>query len=151
MRDADARTARALLDAAQADLRNRFDDFRQAFERRDEAAYRLALSDFHERLCEWTAAEERALVPALRRAGVANRDPRRELSLEYVQLRELTRQIRLGIDARAPLADLLGLVENLARRLEAHERGNRDVYYPAAAGVLTDEEMRALEDAARGR
>ncbi|HEY4230165.1 MAG TPA: hypothetical protein VGO79_08325, partial [Thermoanaerobaculia bacterium] len=72
MRDADAQAARVLLDAAQADLRNRFEDFRQAFGRRDEAAYRLALSDFHERLCDWTAAEERALVPALRRAGVAN-------------------------------------------------------------------------------
>ena len=88
-------------------------------------------------------------MPALRRAGLADRDPRRELSLEYVQLRELTRQIRLGIENRAPIADLLGLVENLARRLEAHERGNRDVYYPAAVGVLNEEETRALEDAAR--
>ena len=148
MREADAGAARVLLAAAQADLRSRFDDFRQAFERRDDAAYRLALSDFHERLCDWTAAEERALVPAVRRAGVADRDPRRELSLEYVQLRELTRQIRLGIDTRAPLADLLGLVENLSRRLQAHERGNRDVYYPAAAAALTDEELRALENAA---
>jgi hypothetical protein len=148
MREAEA--ARALLHTAQEDLRSRFDDFRQAFDRRDEAAYRLALTDFHDRLCDWTAAEERALVPALRRAGLADRDPRRELSLEYVQLRELTRQIRLGIDGRAPLADLLGLVENLGRRLEAHERGNRDVYYPAAADALTDEETRALRDAARG-
>ncbi len=147
MGEADA--ARALLDGAQAGLRSRFDDFRQAFERRDEAAYRLALADFHERLRDWTAAEERALVPALRRVGLAGRDPRRELSLEYVQLRELTRQIRLGIENRAPIADLLGLVENLARRLLAHERGNRDVYYPAAAGALNDEETRALEDASR--
>src|SRR5262249_21983958 len=125
--------------------------FRQAFDRRDDAAYRLALADFHERLCDWTAAEEHALLPALRRAGLADRDPRRELSLEYVQLRELTRQIRLGIDGRPPRADLLGLVENVARRLEAHERGNRDVYYPAAAGELTDEETRELEAAARPR
>ena len=129
-------------------LRLRFDDFRQAFERRDEPAYRLALADFHDRLCDWTAAEESLLVPALRRAGFADRDPRRELLLEYVQLRELTRQIRLGIESRAPISDLHGLVENLARRLEAHERGNRDVYYPTAARVLTDEETRALEDPA---
>ena len=149
MPEAGGRTARDLLEAAQEDLRSRFDDFRQAFERRDDAAYRLALSDFHDRLCDWTAAEERALVPALGRAGMKSRDPRRELSLEYVQLRELTRQIRLGIDARAPLADLLGLVENLARRLDAHERGNRDVYYPAAAEALSEEETRALENAAR--
>ncbi len=137
-----------MLDAGQRGLRARFDDFRRAFERRDEAAYRLAIADFHDNLGRWTAAEERALLPALRRAGIPDRDPQRELSLEYVQLRELTRNIRLGIENRAPLADLLGLIENLSRRFEAHERGNADIYHPAAAPLLTPEERRALEEAA---
>ena len=137
--------ARALLDAAQRGLRARFDDFRRAFDRRDEAAYRLAIADFHDNLSRWTAAQERALLPALLRAGIADRDPQRELSLEYVQLRELTRNIRLGIENRAPMADLLGLIENLSRRLEAHERGNAGVYHPAAAPLLTAEERRTLE------
>lgn len=140
----------AFLEATQASLRARFDDFRQAFGRRDEAAYRLALADFHDRLRDWTTAEERALLPALRRARLEDRDVQRELSLEYVQLRELTRQIRLGMESRAPLADLLGLVENLGRRLEAHERGNAGVYFPAAAPLLSDAERQALEAAAPG-
>jgi hypothetical protein len=140
--------ARALLDAAQRGLRARFDDFRRAFERRDEAAYRLAIADFHDNLARWTEAEERALLPALRRAAIPDRDPQRELSLEYVQLRELTRNIRLGIENRAPLADLLGLIENLSRRFTAHERGNAEVYHLAAADFLTPEERRALEEAA---
>jgi len=140
--------ARGLLDAAQRGLRARLDDFRRAFDRRDEAAYRLAIADFHENLCRWTAAEERALLPALRRAEIPDRDPQRELSLEYVQLRELTRNIRLGIDDRAPMADLLGLIENLSRRFEAHERGNAGIYHPAAAPLLSLEERRTLEAAA---
>lgn len=137
--------ARALMDAAQRGLRARFDDFRRAFDRRDEAAYRLAIADFHDNLCRWTAAEERALLPALRRTEIPGRDPQRELSLEYVQLRELTRNIRLGIENRAPMADLLGFIENLSRRLEAHELGNAGVYHPAAAALLTAEERRTLE------
>ena len=138
----------ALLEAAQRGLRARLDDFRRAFDRRDEAAYKLAIADFHDNLSRWTAAEEQALLPALSRAGIPDRDPRRELSLEYVQLRELTRNIRLGIENRAPLADLLGLIANLSRRFEAHERGNADVYHPAAAPLLSPEERRKLEAAA---
>jgi len=140
--------ALALLTAAQAALRDRFDDFRQALGRRDEAAYRLALTDFHDCLGRWTAAEERDLLPALRRARLSDRDPERELRLEYVQLRELTRLIRHQIEARARMADVLGLVENLSRRLEAHERGNLGVYYPAVADILAPAERQSLEDAA---
>jgi hypothetical protein len=142
--------ALALLDGAQAALRARFDDFLGAFGRRDEAAYRLALSDFHDWLCRWTAAEEAALLAALVRARFPDRDPQRELTLEYVQLRELTRHVRMQIEARAPMADLLGLVENLSRRFDAHERGNLDVYHPAAAPLLTPAERQTLEAAARG-
>jgi hypothetical protein len=140
--------ALALLNAAQAGLRERFDDFHRAFDRRDEAAYRLALADFHDWLCRWTAAEERALLPALRRARLSDRDPQRELNLEYVQLRELTRHTREEIEARARMSDVLGLVENLSRRFEAHERGNLAVYFPAAAPLLTPAERRSLEEAA---
>ena len=140
----------ALLRAAQAALRSRFDDFRGALDRRDGPAYRLALADFQDWLVRWTAAEERALLPALQRAPLSGRDPRRELTLEYVQLRELTRHVRLEIDADARMSDVLGLVENLARRFEAHERGMLEVYYPAAAPLLSDVERRSLEEAARG-
>jgi hypothetical protein len=142
--------ALAVLDDAQRGLRARFDDFRQAFERRDEAAYRVAIADFHERLCRWTACEERALLPALRRASLPDRDPQRELSLEYVQLRELTRHVRLLIEDRGSLADILGFIENLSRRLDAHERGNAGMYYPAAAPLLTPDERRTLREAAPG-
>ncbi len=137
--------ALALLNAAQASLRSRFDDFRQAFDRRDGAAYRLALSDFHEWLCRWTAAEERTLLPALRRAPLTGRDAQRELSLEYVQLRELTRHIRVEIESGGRLSDILGFVENFARRLDAHEAGNATVYYPAAAPLLRPEDLDALK------
>lgn len=142
--------ALGLLGAAQAGLRSRFEDFRRALERRDGPAYRLALTDFHDRLARWTAAGERALLPALERAGLADRDPRRELTLEYVQLRELARHLRLQIETGGRLSDVLGLVDNLGRRLDAHERGVLDVYYPAAAPRLTSAERRCLEEAAAG-
>ena len=143
--------ALALLVATQAALRSRFDDFHRAFDHRDEAAYRLAVADFHDWLCRWTQAQERALLPALRRAPFPERDPQRELRLEYVQLRELTRYLRMQVESRGNMADLLGLVENLSRRFEAHERENVGVYYPAAAPLLTPAERQSLEEAARGR
>jgi hypothetical protein len=150
--------ALALLCSAQRGLRSRFDDFRRALDRRDEAAYRLALSDFENRLVRWTDAEERVLLPALDRAGIAGRDPRRELRLEYVQLRELTRALRRQIEGppreggdveyRPAIADTLGYAENLSRRFDAHEAEVLGVYYPAAAKVLTDGELRVLKEAA---
>jgi hypothetical protein len=82
------------------------------------------------------------------RTGVPGRDPRRELSLEWVQARELTRYLLEQIDARAPLSDILGLAENLARRLAAHEAEMEKVYYPAAAGALTAREFEVLREAA---
>jgi len=136
------------LVAAQESLRRRFDEFRGALERRDEAAYRMALSDFHEHLCRWTAAEERVLLPALLRAPLPGRDPQRELRLEYVQLRELTRFLLSELARRAPMADVLGLVENLERRLTAHESEVKTVYYPAASTRLNADEWRALGEAA---
>ena len=110
--------ALSLLNAAQRALRSRLDDFRRAFGNRDQAAYVLALADFHECLQRWTLAEEKALLPALRRAGFPDRDPQRELSLAYVQLRELSRHLRMQIETRAPMADILGLIENLSRRFD---------------------------------
>jgi hypothetical protein len=46
------------------------------------------------------------------------------------------------------MADVLGFVQNLERRLAAHEAEMENVYYPAAARVLTPEERRVLEEAA---
>jgi len=138
-----------MLRAAQAALRSRFEDFRQALERRDGPAYRLALADFQDALGRWTAAEEQALVPALERSPIPGRDARREMTLEFVQLRELTRHVRLEIEAQARLSDVLGLVENLSRRFAAHERGVLEAYFPAAASALEADELAVLEDTAR--
>jgi hypothetical protein len=133
---------------AQGGLRSRFEDFRRALERRDEEAYRLGLADFHQCLRRWTEAEEAALLPAVLRADVAGRDPRRELRLEWVQLRELTRYLLSQVHDRAPIGDILGFVENLERRLRAHESEMKSVYYSAAAPFLTSEEWRILADSA---
>jgi Hemerythrin HHE cation binding domain len=134
--------------AVQKGLRGRFDDFRRALERREDDACRLALADFHAQLTRWTAAEERVLLPALSRTYFPGRDPQRELRLEYVQIRELTRYLLSQIGERAPLADVLGLVENLERRLAAHESEMEKVYYPSAAPLLTPDEWRLLGDSA---
>ena len=133
---------------AQGALRSRFEDFRRALERRDEEAYRLGLTDFHQTLRRWTEAEEAALLPAVLRAGIAGRDPRRELRLEWVQLRELTRYLLSQVTDRAPIADILGFVENLERRFKAHESEMENVYYPAAASLLKSEEWSTLADSA---
>ena len=141
------RTLDGLLEVQRA-LRSRFDDFRRALDRRDEAAYRFGLFDFHRCLCRWTEAAESALLPALLRSGLGGPGPARELRLECVQLRELARFLTTQLDGRAPLSDVLGLADNLERRLSAHESGTERVYFPAAAAVLTDEEWRLLADAA---
>jgi len=134
--------------AVQQALRSRFDDFRRALDRRDAEAYRLGLTDFHNCLRRWTEAGEKALLPAVLRAGIAGRDPQRELRLEWVQLRELTRYLLSQINDRAPIGDIMGFAENLERRFAAHESEVRNVYYPAAAGALTSEEWRILLRAA---
>jgi hypothetical protein len=132
---------------AQATLRSRFDDFRHALDRRDEEAYRLGLADFHQTLRRWTEAEETALLPAVLRANIAGRDPRRELRLEWVQLRELTRYLLSQVNDRAPIGDILGFAVNLERRFSAHELEMESVYYPAAAPLLTADEWRTLSGA----
>jgi len=137
-----------LLLSAQRALRSRWQDFRQAFERRDGAAYRVALMDFLDKLCRWTAAEENALLPALGRTAIAGRESQRELKLEYVQIRELTRYLQSQIAEDAPLSDILGIIENLERRLTAHESETENVYYPAGAGLLNETEIQILRAAA---
>ncbi|MEP7132758.1 MAG: hypothetical protein ABI914_06315 [Acidobacteriota bacterium] len=136
------------LRAAQHALRSRFNDFRAALERRDEAAYRVAIDDFVAQLRRWTAAEEKTLLPALLRAPIENRDTQRELRLEFVQLRELGRFLLEQLTRSAPLSDVLGLVENLDRRLAAHESELDSVYFEAAASVLRDDEWKALLESA---
>jgi hypothetical protein len=140
-----------LLEAAQEALRSRWNDFRGAFERRDTEAYRVALADFLDQLRRWTAAEERALLPALARNPIPGRDTQRELRLEFVQLRELARFLLEQATASAPIADVLGLAENLDRRLTAHEREMGSVYFPAASGVLEDREWLILRESAPAR
>ena len=137
----------ALL-SPQCALRARFDEFRRALERRDRAAYELALRDFEGALRRWTETEERILLPVLARVGVPGRDPQRELKLEYVQVRELTRYLLEQVTAGGALGDVLGLVENLERRLAAHEAEMGRVYYPAAAAALTEADRRALASSA---
>ena len=132
---------------AQRSLRSRFDEFRLALQRENRTAAEVALDDFEKTFRRWTEAEEKALMPALVRAEITGRDVRRELRLEYVQIRELTRfllqQIREGIRT----SDLGGYVENLERRLSAHEGEMQRVYYPAAEKTLTADEWKILDEA----
>ena len=135
------------LVAAQRSLRSRFDDFKLAFQRANTTAMAVGLRDFEVHLVRWTEAEEKALIPAVLREGVAGRDPQRELRLEYVQIRELTRFLLRQADDGVPLRELNGYVENLDRRLRAHESEMERVYYPIAARQLTDAEWAALAQA----
>jgi hypothetical protein len=136
-----------LLLLGQRALRSRYDDFHQAVQRNDKPAVEVAIVDFQQQLERWTEAEEKALIPALMRVGVAGRDPRRELRLQYVQIRELTRYLMRQLTEGTRPNDLVGFVENLDRRLQAHESEMRLVYYPAAEPTLTAEEWRILEEA----
>jgi hypothetical protein len=139
------------LFAVQASLNGRFEDFRQALSRRDEEAYRLALSDFDACLRRWTNAAESVVVPAAGRAEIPGPDPGRELRVEYVQLRELSRYLLSLVAERAKIADVLGIAENLSRRLAAHGRDLETVYYPACAAIFTPQDWRVLADAAPPR
>lgn len=129
--------------AADAALRSRFEDFRRALDRRDEEAYRLALSDFLANLRTWSGAVERVVVPAFLGA-TDHQELARELRLDLVQLRELTRYVLDQLDSRARMSDVLGLVENLDHRLDAHGRQTREVYAPAAERVLDESAWAAL-------
>ena len=136
-----------MLLSAQRALRSRFDDFQRALRHENRTTMEIALVDFERHLRRWTDAEERALVPALQRGGIAGRDPKRELRLEYVQIRELTRFLVQQLSEGVRSSHMAGYVENLDRRLHAHEREMGRVYYPAAEPRLTDEEWTALESA----
>ena len=65
-----------------------------------------------------------------------------------MQLRELTRFLLSQINDRAPMGDILGFAENLARRFAAHDSDLQTIYYPAAAGALTAGEWAVLAEAA---
>ena len=136
-----------ILLSAQRALRSRFEDFKHALRHENGPAIEVALVDFERHLRRWTETEEKALVPALMRANIPGRDARRELHLEYMQIRELTRYIVQQITEGIRFNQLLGFVDNLDRRLSAHEKEMGQVYYPAAATILTDEEWQTLEAA----
>jgi hypothetical protein len=110
-------------------------------------AIEVAIVDFEKHLRRWTDAEEKALVPALMRADIPGRDARRELRLEYMQLRELARYLMQQIHEHIRPMQLAGFVDNLDRRLHAHEKEMGQVYYPKAAPLLTDDEWKVLEAA----
>jgi len=134
--------------SAQRALRSRFDDFRHALEHDNRAAIEVALIDFDQHLRRWTEAEEEALLPALTRAQIPGRNAQREIRLEYVQIRELTRYLVRQITEGIRPNDLAGFVDNLDRRLRAHENEMEKVYYPAVESALTDHEWHVLEAAA---
>lgn len=136
----------ALLSAQRA-LRSRFDDFQRALRSDNRPAIEIALVDFERHLRRWTETEEKALVPALIRADIPGRDARRELHLEYMQIRELTRYLVQQISEGILPNNLVGFADNLDRRLHAHEKEMGQVYYPAAAPLLTAEEWDVLERA----
>jgi len=136
-----------ILLAAQRALRSRFDDFQRALRNENRSAMEVAIADFEQHLRDWTEAEEKALMPAVIRAQIHGRDSRRELRIEYVQIRELARYIAQLISEHLPSMNIIGYVENLDRRLHAHESEMEKVYYPAAAALLTDEEWSVLEAA----
>ena len=131
--------------SAQRALRSRFEDFKHAMRHENGPAIEVALVDFERHLRRWTEAEEKGLIPALMRAEIPGRDARRELRLEYVQIRELTRYLVQQITEGIRTEQLLGFVDNLERRLSAHEKEMAQVYYPAAAPLLSDEEWQILE------
>jgi hypothetical protein len=133
--------------AAQRALRSRFDDFQRALRNDNRPAIEVALADFEQHLQRWTEAEEKALLPAIERADIPGRNSRRELRLEYVQIRELTRYLVRQINEGIRPGNLLGFVENLDRRLHAHEKEMGQVYYPSAEPLLTAEEWEVLERA----
>jgi hypothetical protein len=133
----------ALLEVQRV-LFRRFEEFRAALERRDEDAALGAIAGLEISLRRWTEAEEKALLPAVVRAGIPGRNAERELRLQWTQVRELTRHLLSQVTARAPRADVLGFAENLARRLAAHAGEMERVYYPAAAPLLTKEEEALL-------
>ena len=133
--------------SAQRALRSRFDDFRHALQHDNRAAIEVALIDFDQHLRRWTEAEEEALLPALTRAQIPGRNAQREIRLEYVQIRELTRYLVRQITEGIRPNDLMGFVDNLDRRLRAHESDMEKVYYPAAEAALTDHEWHVLEAA----
>ncbi len=134
-----------ILLAAQRALRDRFEDFFRAMQRENALAAGVALDDYERHLRRWTEAEEQALIPALVRAALPGRNVRYELRLEYVQLRELTRFLLQQLQEGIRPSHLLGYTQNLARRLQAHEVRMSEVYYPAAAPELTEEEWTVLE------
>jgi hypothetical protein len=134
--------------SAQRALRSRFDDFRHALQHDNRAAIEVALVDFDQNLRRWTEAEEEALLPALTRAQIPGRNAQREIRLEYVQIRELTRYLVRQITEGIRPNDLIGFVDNLDRRLRAHESDMEKVYYPAVEAALTDGEWRTLVAAA---
>ena len=63
-----------------------------------------------------------------------------------MQVRELTRFLAEQVGTHSPLADVLGLIENLDRRLRAHESELFSSYFPAALERLSEAEWTDLRE-----
>ena len=80
--------------------------------------------------------------------GTFRRQQRDLRGFTHDMVRELTRYILDQVSKNGPIGDVLGLVENLDRRLAAHEAEMERVYYPAAAPSLSEAERLAFAAAA---
>lgn len=133
----------ALL-APQRALRARHEAFRRALRAGDRVTAELELGAFELGMRRRIELESRVLLPALAQVAVPGRDARRELVMQYVQLRELLRNLAQRIASAAPPSEILGFADNLERRLSAHETELATVYYPAAWSALSTGDRTAL-------
>ena len=133
----------ALL-APQRVLRGHFERFRSALAAGDRVSMELVLAAFEHGLRRRIELELRVLQPALARVSIPGRDARRELEMQYVQLRELVRTLAQRIATNAPRGESIGFADNLDRRLGAHEAELERVYYPAAWPHLSAADREAL-------
>ena len=133
----------ALL-APQRGLRAQFESFRRALAAGDRVSTELVMAGFEHGLRRRIELELRVLQPALARVSFPGRDARRELEMQYVQLRELVRNLAQRIAANAPRGETIGFADNLDRRLSAHETELERVYYPAALPHLSAADREAL-------
>jgi hypothetical protein len=132
------------LFAPQRALRERFEAFRRALDAGDRVATEIVLLEFERGLRRRIELELRVLQPALATVALPGRNARRELEMQYVQLRELVRNLAQRIAANSPRSETIGFAENLDRRLSAHEAELERVYYPAAWPALSVADREAL-------
>jgi hypothetical protein len=125
-------------------LSKRFDELRSALEHDSGAGRVSAARAFETELHRRTGIERRLLLPLLTRSSVPGRDARREIETQHTQLGDLARHLHERVASGAAQGVLLGLIENLSRRLVAHASELDVVYFPAIAPLLAEDDRRAL-------